>query len=565
MNLSAGRSNVIARMIACSMLLAIPSCAIPPQRYAAPPPEMPPAFQAAMSPQLLPQPATRPEYIPLPTLHGGARQASFSQPAATGPSSLEQPLPPPASGGALGPELIPQPAFPGAAGLENSAQLGVAEFFHDPMLTQLVGQAMFSNLELMVLNEEVEIASNEILARRGAYLPFVNFGARADLTKNSRFTPIGAVEEQIEYLPGRHFPDPVPDFLGSLNLFWRVDIWRELRNSRDAAGQRYIAANERRNYFVTSMVAEIAENYYELMALDKRLENLDQTIQLQEQSLTAAKAINDAGRGTVLPVQRFDAEVRKNQSEKLIVNQDIIEAENRINFLVNRFPQPVERFSAGFFDLNLHPLNVGIPAQLLVNRPDIRQAERELTAAGLDVQVARAHFFPTLDITAGVGYEAFDPKYLFWTPESLIYNVAGDVVGPLINKKAIQAEYLTANAKQLQSIYNYQRVVLNAFTEVVNQVSMVENYSRSIEIKKQQLQALQASVVTATNLFQNPRVEERVEYLEVLLAQRDLRDARMVLIDTKSQQLSAIVNAYQALGGGAILSSSGQEPLPPQP
>src|SRR5262249_56686773 len=110
------------------------------------------------------------------------------------------------------------------------------------------------------------------------------------------------------------------------------------------------------------------------------------------QSLEISKAKKAAGRGTELAVQRFQAEVRKNQSEKLIIKQEIVEAENRINFLVNRFPQPVQRTSAGFFDLNIHMLSVGVPAQLLQNRPDIRQAERELVAAGLDVKVARAHF-----------------------------------------------------------------------------------------------------------------------------------------------------------------------------
>ena len=131
----------------------------------------------------------------------------------------------------------------------------------------------------------------------------------------------------------------------------------------------------------------------------------------------------------------------------------------------------------------------------------------------------------------------------------MIGNVAGDLVAPLINKKAIQADYLTANARQLQAVYNYQRVILNAFTEVVNRVSKVENYSKSIEIKKQQLESLEAAVEAATKLFQNARVE----YIDVLFAQRDLLDARMVLIETKSEQLSAIVNTYQALGGGAYL------------
>lgn len=469
----------------------------------------------------------------------------------------QEALPPPGYPGAMGPELVPPPVVEGSIDVENSAQLGVVEFFNDRLLANLVGQALTSNRELMILNEEVEIASNEVLSRRGAYLPFVNFGGRADLRKPSAFTPQGAVEEQLEYRPGRHFPEPLPNFFLGFNYLWRVDIWRELRNARDAAGQRYEAANERRNFFITRMVADVAENYYDLMALDKRLENLDQTILLQEKSLEIAKLKKEAGRGNELAVQRFDAEVRKNQSEKLAVYQEIIEAENRINFLLNRLPQPVERFSAHFYDLEIQPLRVGIPPELLANRPDVREAERELVAAGLDVQVARAHFFPTLDITGAVGYEAFNPRYLFWSPESLIYGVAGDLVGPVINKKAIRAEFLTANAEQLQAMYNYQRVVLNAFTEVVNRVSKVENFSRSVTIKRQQLQALQASVDSANILFQNPREEERVEYLEVLLAQRDLRDARMGLIDAKREQLSATVHAYQALGGGIFMSNSG--------
>jgi multidrug efflux system outer membrane protein len=446
----------------------------------------------------------------------------------------------------------PAPALPasfnGAASSENSAQLGIEQFFNDPMLLSLLDQALLGNRELRILEEEVQIARNEILARQGAYLPFVTFGAGTGLDRPSLFTPLGTAEKQLEFQPGKHFPDPLGNFLGGFNFFWQLDIWRELRNARDAAGQRYLAAMERRNYFVTRLVAEIAENYYELMALDQRLQTLNKTIEIQEESRKIAKARMEAGRGTELAVQRFQAEVRKNQSEKLIVNQEIIEAENRINFLVNRFPQPVERMSAGFFDLKIHALSVGVPAQLLENRPDIRQAERELEAAGLDVQVARAHFFPKVDITAGVGYQAFSPQYLF-NPEALIYAVAGNLVAPVINLKAIKAEYQSANAKQLQTVYNYQRVILNAFTEVINRLSMVENYSKSIDIKKQQLQSLQASVDSATKLFLNARVE----YVEVLLAQRDLLEARTVLIETKKRQLSAIVKTYQALGGGALV------------
>jgi len=436
----------------------------------------------------------------------------------------------------------------GGTSSENSSQVGIDEFFNDPMLTSLINEGLVGNLQLKMLAEDIQIANNEILARRGAYLPFVTIGGGAGLNKYSPYTLPGADNAQTLLPNGSGFPQPLPDFLAAANLSWQIDIWRQLRNARDAATFRFLGTAEGRNYVVTRLVAEIAENYYSLMALDKRIENLDRIIALQEQSLEFSKFRKEAARGTELAVQRFLADVRRNQSDKLIINQEIIVAENRINFLLGRFPQPVERMSAEFYDLNLHALNLGLPAQLLQNRPDIRQAERELAAAGLDIKVAQANFYPRLDITSGVGFDVFNPRYIFASPPSLIYNVAGNMVAPLINKKAIQAEYMSANARQLQAVYNYQRVVLNAFTEVINRVAMVENYTRSIEIKKQQLEALEASVEAANNLFQNARVE----YIDVIFAQNALRDARMILIDTKKEQLTAIVDTYQALGGGLV-------------
>lgn len=451
--------------------------------------------------------------------------------------------------------------FNGMTSEENSSQVPVDEFFNDPALTSLIEEGLAGNQQLKILQQNVEIANNEILARRGSYLPFVTFGANAQFEKPSEFTPLGAVDDQLQYTPGENFPKPLPDFMTAANLSWQIDIWRQLRNARDAAMYRYFGTAEGRNYVITRLVADIAENYYHLMALDKRIENLDRTIALQERSLEIAVAKMDAGQGTSLGVQRFQAEVRKNQSEKLIITQEIIEVENKINFLVGRFPERVQRDAANFFDLNLHALSLGVPSDLLRFRPDIRAAERELAAAGLDVKVARARFYPRVFITGGVGWEAFNTKYLFTTPDSLIYTIAGELVAPLINKMAIKAEYLNANARQLQAVYEYQRTVLNAFTEVINRVNKVQNYTTSIEIKKQQLEALEASVVSASNLFQ----AARVDYMDVLFAQRDMMDARMVLITTKREQLSAIINTYQALGGGLVLNEYlGQYYAPPE-
>ena len=497
--------RVVARAIACGGLLVLPSCFIPPLRPAETGLALPASFDGAPN---------------------GANGAVIS----------------------------------GQSPAENSAQLRVDEFYSDPVLTRLICQAVSANRELKILEQDVQIARNAILSSRGAFLPLVGLRAGAGWERNSVFTPLGAAEKELEYRPGRHFPATPGDWLLGLNFFIPIDLWRELRNARDAAVQRYYAAVERRNYFVTRLVADVARNYYGLMALDTRLATLDQIISLQQQSLDVARKLLAAGRVTELAVQRFQAEVRKNQSEKLIVRQEIVEVENRVNVLLGRLPQPVERYPARFFDLTVHPLNLGVPAQLLQNRPDIRQAERELAAAGLDVKVARARFFPRVDITGNIGSRAFNPQYLF-NPEAFVLNAVGDLAVPLVNKAAIRADYLTANARQLQALYDYQRVILEATAELINRVSTVQNYTKSIAVKRQQLQALEASVDIASKLFQ----AVRGEYIDVLLAQRDLLDARTVLIDTKRQQLSAIVNVYQALGGGSLIVCPPPEGVPGAP
>ena len=428
----------------------------------------------------------------------------------------------------------------------NTAQPGYRRFFDDPTLSGLIDQALTGNQELKILAQEVRIANLDVQRRSGAYLPFVTLGGITGLEKTSRFSRAGAVEDQLFAAPGKGFPDPLPGFLVAADISWEVDIWKKLRNARDAATLRYLGTAEGKNYVVTRMVAEVAENYYELLAADNRLITLDTTIALQEKSLEVATLMKEAARGTELPVQRFQAEVRKNQSQKLIIQQEIIEAENRINFIAGRFPQAVGRPAVDYIDLNLQTLRAGVPSQQLRNRADIRQAERVVSAAGLDVRVARAQFYPSLVLTGTAGLDAFNTRYLFATPDSIVAGMAAELVGPLINKRAIKADYQTANAEQLQAVYNYQRTILNAHIEVVNHLSKIENYGQSIETKKQQLIALEASVDSATKLFQNARGE----YLDVLLAQRDMMEARMVLIETKQQQLSAIVNAYQSLGGG---------------
>lgn len=428
----------------------------------------------------------------------------------------------------------------------NTAKVKWREFFTDPNLAALIDTALANNQELNITLQEINIAKNEIRARKGEYLPFVGVGAAAGVEKPARYTRFGAVEEELAVKDGQKFPDPLQDYTVGLNASWELDIWRKLRNARKAAIFRYLSTVEGKNFMVTNLIAEIANSYYELMALDNQLAILQQNIQIQTNALEIVRMEKTAARVTELAVRRFEAEVLKNQSRLFYIQQNIIETENHINFLIGRFPQRVIRDSQNFGNVIPNTIHTGIPSQLLANRPDIRQAENDLAASKIDVQVAKAQFYPQVRITAGLGFQAFKPEFLLRAPESVLYSAAGELMAPLINRNALKAVYYSANAKQVQSVYNYERTILNAYIEVANQVSNISNLSRSYELKEKQVQALTQSITISTGLF----TSARADYMEVLLTQRDALEARFELIETRMQQMNAMVNVYKALGGG---------------
>tara|TARA_R110000765_G_scaffold77549_1_gene152387 strand:- start:4627 stop:6075 length:1449 start_codon:yes stop_codon:yes gene_type:complete len=428
----------------------------------------------------------------------------------------------------------------------NSAIIKWKDFFKDDNLIKLIDTALVNNQELNIMMQQINVAQNEVKARKGEYLPFITYGVGAEVEKVGEYTRNGAVEKNLEVKEGKEFPEPLTDYSAGLFATWELDVWKKLRNSKKAAALEYLSTIEGKNFMVTRLISEIADSYYELLALDNQLAFIEQNLELQGNALKMVRLQKEAARATELAVKRFEAEVSKNQSHKFEVQQEIVEMENKLNFLIGRQPQPIARSSGGFIDTPMDTIYAGIPSQLLLNRPDIRQAEYELEAAKLNIKVARANFYPSIGLKAGVGLQAFNPKYLTETPESLIYSAVGDIVGPLINRNAIKAGYNTANAKQIQAVYEYEKAILSGYIEVVNQLSKMDNLKKSYELKENQVKALTASIDLSTRLFQSARIE----YIEVLLTQREALESKMELVETKKDQLMARVNVYQALGGG---------------
>jgi len=420
------------------------------------------------------------------------------------------------------------------------------DYFNDPYLKDLIETALANNQELNITLQEIEIAKNEIRIRKGEYLPSVGITGAAGVEKVGRYTSQGANDANTDIKPGVEFPDPLQDYLLGAFATWEVDIWKKLRNSKKSAMMRYLGTMEGKNFMVTNLISEISSSYYELLALDNQLKILKQNIEIQKNALEIVRFQKEAARVTELAVRRFEAQVLKTQSLEFAIRQQIFEIENRLNFLAGRFPQTIARDAEIFNNLSIVSIASGIPSQLLENRPDIRQAEFDLEAAKIDIKVAKADFYPSLRITAGLGFNAFNPAFLISTPESILYSIAGDLTAPLINRNAIKARYISANARQIQAIYSYEQTVINAYVEVMNQLSNIDNLSNTYGLQSKQVEALSESVNISNELFNSARAD----YMEVLLTQRDALESKFDLIDTKMNQLIAKVTIYRALGGG---------------
>jgi outer membrane protein, multidrug efflux system len=434
--------------------------------------------------------------------------------------------------------------FVGNTDTLNSSRMNWRSYFKDPNLLALIDTALYHNQELSIMMQEIEMSKNEVMARKGEYLPFLNFKAAAGPDRAGKYTWDGFSEDDLKEHPEKG-PKYIGDFTTGAFFSWELDVWHKLRNARKSAALKYLSSIEGRNFTVTSLIAEIAASYYELLALDNMMSIVQQNIELQGSALQIVKLEKDAAKVSQLAVNRFEAQLLNTKNLQYDIAQRMVETENRIHFLTGCFPKPVKRDSTTFTQPVSDRFIAGIPAQLLTNRPDIRQAELQLQAAKIDVQVAKANFYPSFSLTAGLGFQAYNPLHVI-RPQSIIYNLAGDMVAPLINKNAIKATYLNANARQIQTVYDFERSILNAHIEVVNQLSKLDNYTRSFETKSKEAEILTQSVVISNKLFRSARAD----YLEVLLTQREALDSRLELIEIRLKQLEAKVDLYKSLGGG---------------
>ncbi len=437
-------------------------------------------------------------------------------------------------------------SFKNTENTTNIADIQWRDYFVDPLLHTLIDTAIRNNIDLQIALQRIEISRSSVRAATGALMPTMGLGVGTAIRRFGRYTMDGAGNSTTDITSGQTVPTNLPDFFLGLQSSWEVDIWGKLQNQRSAAISKFLASIEGTSFVVSNLVADVAIYYNELRALDNELDIIRQTLHTQYESLEVIVVQKEVGRATELAVELFKAQVLNTRILEKEVLQQITVTENHINFLLGRYPQSIERTKGQYFSGIPTKISAGVPSQLLANRPDVREAEFQVEASKFDLKVAKAAFFPSFNVTASFGFQAFNPDYLFIAPASIAYTAVGTLVAPLINRNALEAQFNNAEAHQLTAMHHYQKTILNAYVEVSNELSNINNLQNINALKKQQNEILQQSVETSHLLYRYGRAS----YLEVLIAQRNALQSNLELINFAKQLRLAVVKIYKALGGG---------------
>jgi outer membrane protein, multidrug efflux system len=420
------------------------------------------------------------------------------------------------------------------------------EYFSDATLQGLIHHALEGSYDIPLALQRVEVARAYASAATGAQYPKVGFGVGAAMRKYGLYTMDGAGNAATDITPGRVVPTHLPDFFVGLQASWEPDFWGKLQSGKKAAVARYLASVEAVQSTIGIVVGEVASTYFELLAADAQVAVIAESLKQQRQALEIVHWQKLAGRSSELAVQQFQNQVTETESRHKLLAQHVLLTENRLNALLGRYPQNITRNKEQLYPNNLEQLDVGVPSNLLRNRPDLRAAELRLEASKYDVEVARAAFYPSLDIAASVGLQAFNPRYLIDVPQSIAYGLSGSLLTPLINRSAIEADFAGANALQLEALYEYQKTILMAYFDVANSLAKGATSRGILELKRKQTQTSELAVTTSDALYR----AGKASYLEVLLAQQSRLDAQLQMVEAARAVRMAQVGTYLALGGG---------------
>lgn len=410
------------------------------------------------------------------------------------------------------------------------------DFFKDPCLIALIDEGLDNSFDLQAAIQRISEAQAYYKQSRLAFFPDLNFRANAGLNRLSENTASGAP------LQG----NGVQNYEIGLGASWEIDIWGKLRHAKKAQYATLLQTEMAKNAVQTQLIADIATAYYDLVSLDKKMESINQTIEIRKKSVETIKALKVSSQTTELAVNQAEAQLYNALGYLPQLEQSIRITENYLSMIIGHAPRAILRQSDTFTQVNDSLLNTGVPAQLLENRPDVKAAEYALISAHENLNVARTQFFPSLTISGAGGFNSSVFENWFNLPGSIFANVLGGLTQPLFNKGKLTAQKKVMMARREQSVINFKKTVINGEREVSDALVTFRKTTERIAIQNNELDALNKSVASSLELLKYGYAN----YLEVLQAQERLLSTEQSIIDTYKQRAQSKINLYRSLGGG---------------
>lgn len=423
------------------------------------------------------------------------------------------------------------------------------EFFPDTYLVAYIDTALARNYSFLQTLEQVSVAREQLRIRRGALLPEVSLGLQGGVERFGEYTMDGvgnATTNTPDLEKDKHIPDPYRSLNLGLGFQWEIDVWGKLTDKKRAAAMRWMKSVEAGQLAQTMLVAEVASQYYHLIGLDKKCAVLEEEIRKTRESYKLTNELMKEGEVSRLSVDQFLSRRMKLEEMLLDSRQQVGEVERALALLMGKLPFEIKR--SGFDELQeyLYPSSKGIPAQMLLQRPDVKAAELELLASKSDVKAARKAFFPSLSLGGSGGFSAFDLDKWFVSPASLVYNLAAGITAPVFRRHEIRALWNESKANQRIALLEYHHTVLKAYQEVVNLISASEQIEKRKQLKEEESKVHHRSIDYANELFKTGFVG----YLDVLSADERYLECELERIELSVSYARLHAQFYRALGGG---------------
>lgn len=414
----------------------------------------------------------------------------------------------------------------------NAGMMNWEEVFTDSLLQNLIHEGLTNNLDLKIVLERMNEARADLRLKRMAYYPSVNSNIGIKQSQLPVFQSFGNARNNTQY-----------DW--ELHTNWELDIWGKLSSSKRAATARLLASDAAKRAVQTQLIADIATRYYELLLLDQQLEITQHTAKNRSEDAESIALLFQNALLNGVAVVQSQASYYEVALDLPDIEQKIKETEHNLCVLLGRNPTTIVRHTleSQRIDYDLKP---GIPAQLLANRPDIQVAELNFRNAFEETNIARTHFYPTLNITASGGFSNLTLDSWF-TAAGLFGSIVGGLTQPLFNKGVNKARLTTAESRQKQALYQFEKTLLTASKEVSNALFELDTAMQKEKTRKKQLAALTQAVLFNKELFLH---HQNTNYTDVLTAEQNLLKAALKNLDDQSQKLHATVKLYRALGGG---------------